>query len=141
MTHKRRNYFINPKFQLRMIGWCSLLFMIIISIFAAANWYFFRELNLLAFQAGLAEGHVFFEFIENQKVMMFRIFIFASFLSLITIVFAGIYITHRISGPIYKLTEHFKKSHPGSLQKVMFRKGDYFQELKDAYNDYIEKMK
>lgn len=139
-TYSRKKYLINPRFQLLVVFWCLCLFLSILTIFAAANWYFFEELHSVARTAGISEEHVFFEFVNEQKAIMLKLFIAASFFSFWVIFSGGIYLSHRIAGPLYRLTQHLLNAGPLDLEKVKFRKGDYFKELEDAYNKFVEKM-
>jgi hypothetical protein len=135
----RRKYLVNPKFQLKVIFLCSVLVMLVLTAFAVSNWYFFQQLTDLAKSSGLPPKHIFYEFIDGQKNIMLKLYIWASFFSLIIIYFAGIYFSNKVSGPLYRMTEHLKKSSLSKVEPLSFRKGDFFQELKDAFNDFIQR--
>jgi hypothetical protein len=50
----------------------------------------------------------------------------------------GIYLTHRIAGPIYKLQEHMTAHLRGEKQPpIVFRKSDFFSELAEPYNSLV----
>jgi hypothetical protein len=73
---------------------------------------------------------------------MVKLFGIAAGVILITSTIAGVLFSHRIAGPIYKLQKHFNgtaKSH--GYSEVRFRKGDFFQELADAYNNHLPNSK
>lgn len=48
---------------------------------------------------------------------------------------AGLVFSNRVAGPLYRLREHCEKvAHGETCDDVSFRKGDYFDDLADAYN-------
>lgn len=51
---------------------------------------------------------------------------------------AGLYLTHRIVGPIFRMTAHLKQIvDSGDLREVHFRKGDFFDSLQESFNNYV----
>ncbi len=136
----RKHYLMNPKFQFSIISWFCFLLVLVLFIFAVANWSFFNELATIAKSSGITEGHIFFDYLEEQKVLMFKIFLTASFVAFIAILLGGIYLSHRISGPIYKLTMTLNEAELGALKKIYFRRNDYFPELNEAYNSFVERV-
>lgn len=134
-SYKRRIYLIDRPFQFRFILYNVFVAIIVSLIYYAANQYFFWKLASLGRAAGLPTNHVFFEFIGQQTGLMNRVF-FITGLATTTLLFIhGIFMSHKIAGPIYRMRQHLlgiaggKKPSP-----VRFRKGDYFPELADAFN-------
>jgi signal transduction histidine kinase len=55
--------------------------------------------------------------------------------------FVCIFFSHKISGPIYNLQNHLKSITEGKNRgKLIFRTGDYFQDLAIDFNDAFEKL-
>lgn len=55
---------------------------------------------------------------------------------------AGIILTHRLAGPIWKVQREIKKVLKGEkIKPISFRKGDEFQELPPLVNQLIENYK
>ncbi len=51
----------------------------------------------------------------------------------------GLFMSHRIAGPIYRMVQELERmKEEGRLNRVRFRKGDYFTELGDAFNGVID---
>ncbi len=52
----------------------------------------------------------------------------------------SIFVSHRIAGPIYKLTRYFEEANTvGHLRrKLFFRKHDHFQEVASGYNQMLD---
>ena len=95
-----------------------------------------------AIELGLTIGHVFFEFLSQIKIDYIGFIIIAAVISSIIILIAGIFISHRIAGPLYRLNQHFKSTQNiNDLQPVKFRKKDYFREVELSFNQMIEKIK
>ena len=70
------------------------------------------------------------------------IFLTAGGVELLLMAVAGILLSHKVSGPLYRLHHDMLRNADGAEAKpVKFRKGDYFQELADAYNKQLEKLK
>jgi len=61
-------------------------------------------------------------------------------LGVMSIVFVlSIVISHKIAGPLYKLSQYLKSIKDDNPKgKLFFRKGDYFQEIAESYNDAFE---
>jgi hypothetical protein len=53
-----------------------------------------------------------------------------------------LYFSHKIAGPIYNLEKNLQKNiAEKGFTPVALRKGDFFQELANYYNQYLETMK
>ena len=135
----RKTILINKRFQFSILTKIALIGLLIEVIFYSSNIYFFRQLENQAMLAGLAPDNVFFQFLNAQKEMMNKIFVVSTLLSLSLIFFGGFYISHRIAGPLYRLTQHLKTYNYNNIKPVKFRKGDYFPEIQEAFNEFIER--
>lgn len=137
--NQRRAFLINPSFQLRIIGWMIGMSLAPICAFFAAHHYFFWKLKSLGEEIQLDEGHIYFRFLEAQSNQMFWIFLICSLLAVVTVAFLGLILSHRIAGPIHRLKTHMIQLTEGkALARLSFRKDDYFVELPNIINDYIE---
>ncbi len=134
---KRKILLINPRFQLSMIGWFLGLSIILILVFYTTNWFFFYNFKQKASLAGLPPEHVLYQFLDLQKIHMNKIFAIASAVTLMILFLGGLWISHRIAGPLDRLTKHLNKSSQDDVGPVDFRNGDYFIEVKDAFNAYL----
>lgn len=52
----------------------------------------------------------------------------------------SLFMSHRIAGPIYKLSKFLNGLRNGSLAKLSFRKNDHFQEIAQDYNFMVESI-
>jgi hypothetical protein len=67
------------------------------------------------------------------------VFLFSCVLSFITISIGGLFISNKVAGPIHRLTQYMLKNNVSDATVFKFRKGDYFIELQDAFNEFINK--
>lgn len=134
-----KNLFLYESFQKRLIGFIVLANFILITLFYLANKYFFYVFISKGKRLGIPPHHIFYQFIDDLQYEMTLIFIITSFLSLIGIVLGAYFISHKISGPLYRLNLELgimlknKKLHP-----LRFRKSDYTLEIQDKFNSLVE---
>lgn len=138
MSNKRfgRSLLINPRFQLSLIGQFSVLALIITGVFYFAVTMFFREMTTQAIQAGLPEGHVFFRFLSDQQSILNKIFLLCSLVAVILILAGGLWLSHQVAGPLHRLVNHMRENKKNT-PPLKFRKGDYFPEVEEAFNEFI----
>ncbi|OFZ49100.1 MAG: hypothetical protein A2381_16000 [Bdellovibrionales bacterium RIFOXYB1_FULL_37_110] len=138
----RTKYLINPSFQITFIIYFLIIGVIALMIFYSSNLYFFKTLASEGIQLELPSDHVYFELLASQKHLMNKIFMITSAIFFILISLLGIFISHRIAGPIYKMTKTLN-SFQGvdDLREIQFRKRDFFKELADSFNALVVKIK
>jgi hypothetical protein len=79
--------------------------------------------------------------IEEQKSFMTKVFVIvAGSISVIASLW-GLFYSHKIAGPLYRLNKYFEdaavKGEPLD-KKVYFREDDFFQEVPESINKYID---
>ncbi len=131
--YKRRNFLINKPFQLRfslfVCVWVvamSFIYPIIIQQLYA---------GLIRYAAADPSAPPVQKLLESkQDLLDWLLIIQATFICIAF--FVSIFISHRIAGPLYKLTLFFRKAKEGNLSEtIYFREGDYFKELATEFND------
>ena len=136
--NKRKAYLINPLFQLQFMGWMGGIAFSVVAVFSIAHVIFFKNLRKLATEGGLAANHVFYRFIQDRESEMNAITLYTAGVVLLVVIIAGLLLSNKIAGPLYRFHQHLKKSSVDKkLTKVAFRKGDYFSEIADEYNNHI----
>lgn len=135
----RKRLLINKPFQYSLMRWYLFFSLILITIFYGSILYFFNNLTAEGVSVGLQPDHVFFHFISEQKKAMDKIFIFSCLFSFTVIWIGGLFISNKVAGPVYRLTQYMMKNSTSDSSPIKFRKGDYFIELQDAFNDFIKK--
>ena len=135
-NRKLRNYFIYPEFQFKFI-----LLIMAISLVAPVILLGF-QLNLFRTQIqngqmmNLPPTHpyfVFYDLFQSQSLLMFAVAVGISFVMSIVL---GIFVSHRVAGPMVKLKKHFEviAQDKKNDAPVNFRENDFFKEVAEAYN-------
>lgn len=139
--YKRKVILINPKFQLKISGYFAVLSLINIGIFYSCVYYFFKLFFNKGVEIGLPKNHVFFMFIEDQMFTMNMVFIITALIAVSFLMFSGVFISHKVAGPLYRLTKHLDSiaEEEKEFSKVDFRKGDFFPEIAESFNKVVDK--
>lgn len=141
---KKSSILINPRFQWTLIGYAAVLTLVIlVSMFGLFS-LGFHEFLVIGQQAGLPSDHVYFQFIQMQEATFVRVFAALALVVGSILIVGGLVVSHKIAGPIYRMKKEFTEmvnQDPVQLKKINFRKGDFFPELADSYNEVVDKMK
>ncbi len=136
--HKRRIYLINKSFQIKFIIYTLLIAIFTIATFYGMLYFFFEESVQLGIKAGFPDGHVYYRFVEDNRSDMNVYFVTASIVVFLVITVTGVFFSHRIAGPIYRMNLYLRSISPESLASTInFRKLDFFQDLAISYNKRI----
>lgn len=144
----RRKYLINKEFQIpfifRMVGIAAVVSVLLY----VSNFIIFWRFNVLGQQMNLDESHPFYIFLKEQVSIMNTAYIFICMGVFFFLVISGLFISHRISGPLYNLKMNIRKfSQLNGLQgiseikDVRFRKNDFFHDLCEELNLHIANLK
>lgn len=137
-------YLINAHFQYRFMASIILLMIFSMAIIYGANFYFFETFITKGQSLNLPENHTFFILIRQQQEFMTKVFFgVAIILSTVTGVW-GLFYSHRIAGPLYRLNLYFRNAaqdKDSKLRPVNFRENDFFQEVPEAINNYFDSLK
>lgn len=140
--YKRRNYLINPEFQLTVLGFFVGLAVVTILVFYWAVRLVFGNFVEQANEMGLPPGHVILQFIEENQKAMNMIFLTTSILLFLFLVLGGLILSHHIAGPVYRLRKHIQQVASGeSFGDLNFRKKDFFQEVVADYNQMLARIR
>lgn len=132
----RKNFLINPFFQVRFV-----IFMIIVSTISMGMTFImfklcFQEFYQLADSSNLANNHPFRDLIQYQEGQFVTFFIILAVSNVILITLMGLWMSHRIAGPIYRITKNLLDPNFGG--KISTREDDYFKELPEAINRVLK---
>ena len=92
-----------------------------------------------AILAGLNSENVFYQYLNAQVAYMNMIFFISAIVSTVAAIWGGLYISHRVAGPLHRLTGHLRRSSLSNVEPLKFRKNDYFPEVQSAFNEFIGK--
>ncbi|MCC6278350.1 MAG: methyl-accepting chemotaxis protein [Oligoflexia bacterium] len=134
----KRKYCIEPKVQLKLVfllGGIALVSSILICVLA-----YERIMKLESLYMGYLIGPVFapetFRAIANS--LMLRLIIIVSAMSVV-FTLLGVYLTHKLVGPIWKLERELRKVVSGEkIDPIGFRRGDEFRDLPVLINQLVE---
>lgn len=139
-TRIRERSFVNKKFQINFILLAFapiVLNAVVIFIMKAIM---FQEKISLGEQLGFPSNHAYFDLMRDQQNFETKVIIFSSIASAFIFLAWALYISHRIAGPMYRLTESFKNAKPNEgLNHVHFRPSDFFQDVPVALNEFLDK--
>lgn len=143
-NRKKRSILINPKFQWTLIGYAAFMATLILLTVYGLFSYGFHEFIQLGNQAGLPPEHVYFQFVQMQENSFNRVLFALAIIIGIFLIVGGLYLSHRIAGPIYRMQKELRKmieENHGELKEIHFRKGDFFPELSATFNEFVEVWK
>ena len=140
MFLNRKRYLINPRFQMSFLVFSSIVSILGMSVFFLSIKYFFWSFHQLGEKYGIPADHIFFKFIDDQSAKMNVLFLLTAIIVLIISLVGAVMLSHRVAGPIYRMTQHFNSiKSKADMKEVKFRKGDFFIELQNAFNHFIKK--
>jgi hypothetical protein len=134
-----KNYLINSAFQLKLLGYFAVMYIITTLCLYSTVYLFFWRFKEKALKVGIPEGHVFFDFLTYQKTDMDQLFLGLAALNFFVLLAAGLILSHRIAGPIHKLKIHLRLEAPAS-EPFTLRENDFFRELEPIMKDLKEKL-
>lgn len=140
----RTQLLINPKFQLQFAMNCLIPMLMMAAVFWLILEMFISKMVRIGQAQGLPGNHEYFQLIQAQRIELLQILLLFSLVLVILFFVWGLFYSHRIAGPIFKLTKWLDESQ--SLQEavdqpVQFRKKDLFQEIPLALNSFLKKLK
>lgn len=132
MFENRSNLLINKKFQVRFAFFvCSWLLPL--SLIYPFIIYKFFDLFIHYIAVDLSGPAL--ATIEATRQQMFWFLVFIEVVFLLITFLISIFMSHRIAGPLYKLTQHMDSVRRGNFGKELaFRKNDHFSELAEDFN-------
>lgn len=140
---RQKKFLINKQFQIQFMLSLLLISVCSMSVIYLANDYFFYTYLQKGEALNLPPDHPFFLMILEQKQFMKNVFIFvAGSISTIACLW-GLFYSHKIAGPLYRLERYFAQAAIDQTtlkKKIAFRENDFFQEIPDSINKYIDSL-
>lgn len=140
---REKKFLINQNFQLQFMASLVIVSVISMAIIYIANDYFFHSYVLRGQALNLPPDHPFFLMIHEQKLFMTRVFIIVAGAISTLAGLWGLFYSHKIAGPLYRLHQYFSdaaKTAQPLEKKIYFREDDFFQEIPDSINNYIDSV-
>lgn len=135
----RRQYLVNPGFQLRFMFYVASAVLLGFAVIYATNLWYLANLVAQGEELGLDPQHVYFEYVDQQRRMMNTAFLGVSTAVFALLMVGGLLLSHKIAGPIYRIERYTNDLLSGnaSPHPVRLRKGDFFPEIETIVNGLI----
>ncbi len=141
---REKKFLINPDFQLKFMVSLIMISVCSMGIIYLANHYFFETYLRKGEALQLPPDHPFFIMIREQKGFMAKVFLVVSFAISSAVCLWGLFYSHKIAGPLYRLERYFSRHAENGndlKDEIKFREEDFFQEIPASINKYISERK
>lgn len=128
---------INKPFQLKLLSYFVFLFILTTVSLYSTTFLFFWSMKNKGLKVGIPEGHVYYQFLLNQKHDLDLLFIGLAAFNFVLLLSVGFVVSHRIAGPIYRVKKFLEAPEPG--QMLQMRENDFFKELGPLINRWRSK--
>lgn len=133
---KRRQYIVAKKFQLKYTSLILLLMFVTAGFCSYAIYY----TTMILFGEKLASVYPQGQLVSIVNIVNFRIFLSMILISPLVGAF-GIYLSHKIAGPIYRIEKFLGAMGAGDFSsRIRLRKGDELVSLADAINRLVDSL-
>lgn len=135
----RRQYLVEPKFQMSFMGFSLIVAVMVSSIFYVGYHFTFGTFSQTREVLGANNPDIGM-LLDQQILLMDRLFWMALASSFLGIMILGLQMSNRVAGPIFRLRKHLSEySQSGQFRPIEFRKNDFFKELADDMNKAFQK--
>jgi len=135
-------FLIDPKFQIGFLSKFLILGIVNYGVLFLCLSRAHKHMIDYGVESGLTPNSAYYTFIENQWTAVTNIFWIGGIFLVLSIMFAGLILSHRIAGPLYRLKKHMDAVSTGSITNdVKFRKKDYFPEVADGFNGVMKRIR
>ncbi|MGE3316232.1 MAG: hypothetical protein AB7O26_14035 [Planctomycetaceae bacterium] len=136
---QRRKYYVSPLIQGRLITrmagyWC---------VYHLFLWHAMFLYRVLQYRDAVAAGapevpwwNLYTSFVvDNSTMLICAVLVFP------LILWDMIHLTHRVAGPLVRFQNTLRRMSEGEdVKEVKLREGDLLDELRDAFNDYLDSL-
>lgn len=138
----RKIFLINPPYQLSvMFHFLILFFTVMIVTVFAINWQLEPVIEQIQLSQLPETDPLIASMANFTKMINITVIALLGF-SFIMFAIMGLIVSHKSAGPIYSLTQHLRRIRSNKkVEPINFRKGDYFQELAEEINEFIDYTK
>ena len=140
-VHARRRYLVNKQVQLSYSMYLILTATLMILIYGTSLW-FLNKVHLDLFHKIVGEDALpksYIASIQNQFAIAVPLAIVAVSCLLLIL---GIYVSHRIAGPMYRITKNLNMiGVENQIDTIQIRKRDQLKEMADAFNHMVHTLK
>lgn len=139
-SNQRRHLLINKAFQLKFMAYTLLPALVSQAVLWLALDYYLQKMLAKGKDANLPQDHFYYQLISEQIELMRNIFSVVGAVSILIIIIWALFISNKIAGPFYRLTQMLDRSDP-YVKSIKFRPGDFFPEVAEALSRYLTNKK
>jgi len=131
----RKNFLINKDFQLKVASYITGVLILFVFIYPIIIYKIFDFIVSIVGEECAGSS---IDILNSSRTTVLVAIMGLQLMFIIFVFILSLYLSHRIAGPIYKLSMTLKLSANGPLQKIIkFRKNDLFSEVQDEYNQMM----
>lgn len=134
---KRIRFLVMPGFQLKFMLYIIGFVAFGIVVMYTSNHFYFERLVAEGKELGLESGHIYYEFIDQQRSLLNTTFALVSVIVFGGLIIAGLALSHKIAGPVYRIQAYLEliRKHGEPQGQLKFRQRDFFPEIADLINE------
>jgi hypothetical protein len=135
-----RKYWVNESFQMKFLTTLLLVIGANISFIYLSNYLFIQNFIEEGKTIGLPPGHELYQLLQYQQQVLSKFFIVLSLSVSISVGFWGLFFSHKICGPLFRLTREFDEAakEKRNIKEIRFREDDFFHDLETSINRYVD---
>jgi hypothetical protein len=135
-----RKYWINQPFQMKFLTTLLLVIGANISFIYLSNYLFIQNFIEEGKTLGLPPGHELYQLLQYQQQVLSKFFIVLSLSVSMSVGLWGLFFSHKICGPLFRLTREFEEAaaEKRNIKEIRFREDDFFHELETSINRYVD---
>ncbi len=104
--------------------------------------YFKQETKLVTTKDGKLEARPTKVNTYNRLQLFWKPVVAVSLFYIVLLIFFGLFYSHRMAGPLYRITQELEKAINGEpITKIQLRKKDHFQNLARLLTELLQKKK
>lgn len=140
LNDRRKKILINPKFQIKFVGFFITFFLLNFLITVGVIAFSFNKFEDMGKSLNLSPDSIFFEFLQTQQNELLLMILISTVAATVIAFIGGLYLSHKVAGPIFNICQELDEGHKKkSFTPLVVRKDDFFQELPKSINDYMSK--
>lgn len=134
--NRRGQIWISPKVQSYMLIHGIIFGAYFLIIFGIAEFFFFEKFKIGLEASGLPADHELVKYFYDYQWVKVLFIVGCSLVVLLVSTLQMLYVSHRICGPIYKMTKIMEelRENPNRGGAIRFREKDFFEELAESAN-------
>ena len=142
MSFPRKTWFVNPRLQFTLILGANVLALASAALIYTLVFYAQSQMQVWAATLAAASGPGAPAFITQATAELVRWSVIAAVVQFVLFNAAAVLMSQRIAGPLYRLERHLRSVGDGREPiDVKFRKGDMYQELAEATNTVMARLR